>query len=75
MRGLQLSVRGGRLIQNAAEFRRSTLRLDNSTLTLDGFLKSRRQKSAALGEIVLKSVGVIHNAPCCSDSPHERKSG
>jgi hypothetical protein len=38
-------------------------------------LKSRRQQSAALGKIVGKSAGVIHNARCCSDSGDERKSG
>ena len=72
---LELVMRGGRLVQDAAQFLCSTLRLDNSTLTLDGFLESRRQKSAALGEIVGKSVGVIHNVRCCSDSGDERKSG
>lgn len=64
---LELVMRGSCLVQDAAELCRSTLRLDNSTLTLGGFVKSCHQQALALAQIVRKKVGVVHHAHCFSD--------
>jgi hypothetical protein len=51
----ELVMRGGRLVQDAAELR-------HTTLTLSGFVKSSQQEPLALGEIIRKSASVVHNA-------------
>ena len=74
MRLLQLLVRGGRLVQHAAEFGHLLLGIDRATLKLCGLLESRQQELLALGKIVGKRVGVIHNADCFTDSCQSRKT-
>ena len=76
MRLLQLLEGGRRVIEHATEFRHLSLGVDNVTLTLRGLtltlrglLESRQQELLALGKIVGKLSGIIHNASCCNESP------
>ena len=57
VRGLQRFVRCSRLIEHTLQFRR--------------FSESRQQELVALIQVVGKSMSVIHNAHCCSDSRNE----
>jgi hypothetical protein len=70
----QFFMGGSGLIQYATEFRHLPLGIDNATLTLCGLLESRQQETLALGKIVGKLVGVIHNAPYFSESLNLRKA-
>src|SRR5688572_12431299 len=60
MRGLQLPVRSGRLVQHAAE--------------LGGPLECGQQEPLAFGEIIRKSLVVIHNDNRSNDSCRLKKT-
>ena len=64
----QLLIGGRRIIEHATEFCHLSLGVDNVTLTLRGLLESHHQETLALGKIVGKSSGVIHNAHCFNKS-------
>jgi hypothetical protein len=65
---LQLLVGGRRFIEDAVEFCHLPLGIGHLTLTLSGLLESGQQETLALGKIIGKLRGVVHNAPCCTNS-------
>ena len=71
VRFLQLLIGDSRFIEHALQFGRLLLGVDSPLLKLCGLLESGQQELLALGKIVGKSVGVIHNAHCCNDSCQE----